>query len=51
MDAGPESPTTEGFGLFSIQERLSAIGGKFDIDSAPGRGTRITLIVPTNNPD
>ena len=51
LDAGPESPTTEGFGLFSIQERLSAIGGKFDIDSAPGKGTRITLIVPTNNPD
>lgn len=51
LDAGPENPTTQGFGLFSIQERLSAIGGKFDIDSAPGRGTRITLIVPTNNPD
>ena len=36
----------EGFGLFSIQERLSVIGGTFQITSAPGKGCRITLTAP-----
>ncbi len=34
------------FGLFSIQERLAYIGGRLEVVSAPGRGTRITLYVP-----
>jgi|GEM_PF-797743 len=34
------------FGLFSIQERLAFIGGRMEIESAPARGTRITLAVP-----
>jgi len=32
-----------GFGLFSIRERLQHLGGRLEIDSAPGRGSRITL--------
>ncbi len=35
-----------GFGLFSIRERIGLIGGKLEIDSAPGRGSRVALIVP-----
>ncbi len=35
-----------GFGLMSIRERLEILGGTFDIDSAPGCGTRVTLIAP-----
>lgn len=37
-----------GFGLFSIKERLDLMGGRLEIDSAPGRGTRLTItaIVP-----
>lgn len=31
------------FGLFSIRERMKAMGGFFQLDSAPGRGTTITL--------
>lgn len=34
------------FGLFSIQERLIHVGGRMEIESAPGRGTRLTLTVP-----
>jgi len=34
---------TSGFGLLSIRERLRSIGGRFEIDSKPGRGTRVTL--------
>ncbi|GAJ13547.1 unnamed protein product, partial [marine sediment metagenome] len=37
---------SKGFGLFSIRERLTHIGGKFDIQSGDGKGTRITLLVP-----
>lgn len=35
----------EGFGLFSIRERIGLIGGRLEIDSAPGKGSRFTLIV------
>ena len=35
-----------GWGLFSVRERLTLLGGRFDIDSAPGRGTRFRLIAP-----
>jgi CheY-like chemotaxis protein/anti-sigma regulatory factor (Ser/Thr protein kinase) len=34
------------FGLFSIRERMKAMGGRFEIHSAPGRGTTATLILP-----
>jgi signal transduction histidine kinase/CheY-like chemotaxis protein len=35
-----------GWGLFSIRERLTLLGGRFEIDSAPGKGTRVRLIAP-----
>lgn len=34
------------FGLFSIRERLESLGGGFEIDSAPGCGSRLTMWVP-----
>jgi PAS domain S-box-containing protein len=37
-----------GYGLFSVQESISDIGGSWEIDSAPGKGTRITIRVPLN---
>ncbi len=36
------------FGLYGVRERLVALAGRIEIDSAPGRGTRITLIVPAD---
>jgi PAS domain S-box-containing protein len=35
-----------GWGLFSIRERLTLLGGRFEVDSAPGKGTRVRLIAP-----
>ena len=35
-----------GFGLFSIQERMTNMGGVFDIQSEPGKGCRVVLTVP-----
>ena len=38
-----------GFGLFSISECLLQSGGSFDIESAPGQGTRCLLAVPSSS--
>ncbi len=35
-----------GFGLFSIRERLSLLGGQFQMESQIGRGSRFTLVAP-----
>lgn len=35
-----------GYGLFSIRERLTSLGGSLLVESAPGRGTKITMISP-----
>jgi PAS domain S-box-containing protein len=34
------------FGLFSIRERMEALGGRFEVESARGGGTRACLILP-----
>ena len=36
----------QSFGLFNIRERLHYLGGETEIDSAPGKGTRVTLSAP-----
>jgi len=36
----------EGFGLFSIEERLRHLGGRFEVFSEPGKGVRAVLVVP-----
>lgn len=38
--------TAGGFGLFSIRERIGHLGGRVDVDSSPGKGTRIQISVP-----
>jgi len=38
--------TEGGFGLLGIRERLELVGGRLEIESAPGRGSRLTLTVP-----
>jgi signal transduction histidine kinase len=38
--------TSSGFGLFSIRERLELLGGRLEIDTAPGRGTRVSVHAP-----
>ncbi len=35
---------SRGFGLFNIEERLDFIGGRLDIDSRPGQGSRFILL-------
>jgi PAS domain S-box-containing protein len=40
------SLTSSKFGLFSIRERMLAIGGRFEVESAPGRGMTARLVLP-----
>jgi signal transduction histidine kinase len=39
-------PNAGGFGLIGIRERTAHLGGTFRIDSAPGRGTRLSVELP-----
>lgn len=36
-------------GLFNVRERLDYIGGQLEVDSHPGRGSRLTLTAPLEN--
>lgn len=38
----------KGLGLLGIQERVAGFGGTFEIQSAPGTGTRLTVRLPTS---
>ena len=35
-----------GLGLLGMRERLEMVGGRFGVESAPGKGTTITAFVP-----
>ena len=43
---GSSNYRNDGFGLFSIEERLDGLGGNLEIESEPGRGTCITITAP-----
>lgn len=42
------APTDEpdGFGLTGMRERVHLVAGSVDIDTGPGEGTRVTVVVP-----
>ncbi len=42
----PEAENASGVGLTSMQERIEALGGAFNLVSAPGKGTTITIFIP-----
>jgi signal transduction histidine kinase len=43
MEEGPEQSARQGFGLSSMRQRAGAIGGEWQIESEPGRGTRVSV--------
>jgi signal transduction histidine kinase len=43
---GPAPVKSTGLGLVGIEERVSELGGLFEIDSAPGQGTAIRIELP-----
>jgi signal transduction histidine kinase len=42
----PPAARERGLGLLGMRERVELFGGTFEIDSAPGSGTRIAITVP-----
>jgi PAS domain S-box-containing protein len=40
-----------GFGLSNVQQRLQFSGGRLEVESAPHRGTKVTVIVPLPSAD
>jgi NarL family two-component system sensor histidine kinase LiaS len=42
----PAKNPGEGFGLQSMHERLEKLGGRVEVESAPGKGTRVTCVCP-----
>jgi PAS domain S-box-containing protein len=48
-DSFINSPSTDGFGLFTIKRRIMHMGGSFKITSEPGSGTEVAIKVPLEN--
>jgi signal transduction histidine kinase/CheY-like chemotaxis protein len=46
--ANVSAPPSSQFGLFAIRERMKAMGGTFEIHSAPGKGTTARLMLPVS---
>jgi PAS domain S-box-containing protein len=44
FDAAVDS--SAGFGLLSLRDRVEEVGGRLEIESWPGRGTRVRLTIP-----
>ena len=42
----PTDPSSGGFGLLSVREQITGLGGTLKITSAPQKGTRVSLRVP-----
>jgi signal transduction histidine kinase len=43
----PEAPRPgTRLGLWSMRERVEQLGGQFEVESAPGAGTRVRAIIP-----
>jgi PAS domain S-box-containing protein len=45
-EPGTRTGKSSGYGLFSIRERLSSLGGHLEVKSRSGKGTRVSITVP-----
>jgi signal transduction histidine kinase len=51
FEMGSQAGPRQGhFGLAGMRERVERLGGKWEIDTAPARGTRIRIVVPASDP-
>jgi two-component system nitrate/nitrite sensor histidine kinase NarX len=46
FDSAGSQSDRDGFGLFTMRERMALLNGSLTIDSVPGRGTRVIAEVP-----
>lgn len=42
----PDAIASGGFGLAGLRERVAALGGEVELETAPGRGTRLAVSLP-----
>ncbi len=49
IDDPPGARAHSGFGLFSVREQISRLGGTVELDSSVGAGTRVTIQVPVGS--
>ncbi|HEX3837213.1 MAG TPA: ATP-binding protein [Steroidobacteraceae bacterium] len=49
MEGSPEDCAQHGFGLSNMQERATAIGGSWQIETHKGEGTRVSVRLPRRN--
>jgi signal transduction histidine kinase len=48
----PKAPRSNThLGLWSIRERVEQLGGQFEVESSPGRGTTLRIVIPTGEND
>jgi signal transduction histidine kinase len=48
---GFDATQTKGLGLLGIQERVTRLGGECTVDSEPGKGTTLAVVLPFNITD
>jgi len=46
FDPRDAAQRSRSLGLTSMEEHATALGGTLEIDSTPGRGTLVSLVVP-----
>src|SRR6185437_3844601 len=46
--AAAVSTSMSGFGLIGMRERAEVIGARLEVESEPGEGTEIRLVIPVN---
>jgi signal transduction histidine kinase len=49
MEGSPDDCAQHGYGLTNMQERATAIGGTWHIETHKGKGTRVTVRLPRRN--
>jgi signal transduction histidine kinase len=45
------APRADALGMASMRERAEAVGGRFSVETAPGRGTRVLAELPVHDVD
>ena len=43
---GMSRPTPAGFGTRGMKERVEGLGGRYSVESEPGRGTSVRITIP-----
>jgi signal transduction histidine kinase len=44
-DAVMKHDQSRGYGLYNVRQRIELMGGRLDIESTPGKGTSVTVVV------